>query len=344
MWIQGDVSRPPASNTATVTLGSADSLLATTHPAEPAPTTMKSKADTSTLLVAPKNGTFYLIFYMEPRWHTFSKHFLQSSCAGPMSMQVLGMTDVPRLPTNIRPLLILEVLAEADQALSPAEIGRRVGLAKQTAHRLCQSLVEDGFLALDDKGRKLRIGRRGRVLGAGLLHGQLLHVARHQILVSVAQTVGESVIFVVPEETGMIYVDRVETDWPFRIQLPVGSHVPFHCTASGKTYLASLPLDQRRRLVEALTLSPETPNTHTDVAGFLAALEDVENVGYAIDNEEFFDGMVALAVPILDPNGTYAASLAFHGPCPRMSVEKAVAQLPVLVEAAAKLKAVVFQA
>ena len=41
------------------------------------------------------------------------------------------------------------------------------------------------------------------------------------------------------------FADRVETDWPFRVLLPVGTHVPFHCTASGKTYLASLPAANR---------------------------------------------------------------------------------------------------
>ncbi len=36
-----------------------------------------------------------------------------------------------------------------------------------------------------------------------------------------------------PDRDGMVYIDRVETKWPLRIQLPIGTTVPFHCTASG---------------------------------------------------------------------------------------------------------------
>ena len=43
MCIQGFVSLPPASNNKTLLFGSADNLLAKTHPAEPAPIIMKSK-------------------------------------------------------------------------------------------------------------------------------------------------------------------------------------------------------------------------------------------------------------------------------------------------------------
>ena len=74
----------------------------------------------------------------------------------------------------------------------------------------------------------------------GLLYNSRDHMARRQILLNIANKVKETVNFVVPEASGMNYIDRVETDWAFRIQLPIGTNVPFHCTASGKCFLASL--------------------------------------------------------------------------------------------------------
>ena len=105
---------------------------------------------------------------------------------------------------------------------------------------MCNTLSEEGFLFREKPGKKLRPARRLRRLASGLLQASRYHIARHQILLNVAEQVGETVNFVMPEEDGMSYIDRVETDWPFRVQLPVGSHVPFHCTASGKVFLASL--------------------------------------------------------------------------------------------------------
>ena len=145
-----------------------------------------------------------------------------------------------RIPTNLRTLLILEVLGQSDRPLSPTEINHEIGLPKQTIHRLCTKLEQEGFLARETDGKKLRPTRRARLMASGILHSSRDHIARHQVMQRVAEDVGETVNFVVPDSGGMIYIDRIETDWPFRVQLPVGTHVPFHCTASGKTFLASL--------------------------------------------------------------------------------------------------------
>ena len=237
---------------------------------------------------------------------------------------------------------MMEVVGGSPEALTPAEIGRQMGLSKQTVHRLCRTLIEEGFLVRDERQRGLRPGRRMRLLASGALHASAVHVARHQVLAALAQTVGETVNFVVPEDRGMVYQDRVETDWPFRIQLPVGTHVPFHCTASGKAYLASLPRAERQRLVHVMQLDRMTPSTVTDPAALLAELNEISRKGYALDREEFIEGMVAIAVPVFDGAKRYCASLAFHGPTQRITLEDAVARRDLLFETSAKLSHTLF--
>jgi DNA-binding IclR family transcriptional regulator len=139
----------------------------------------------------------------------------------------------------------------------------------------------------------------------------------------------------------MSYQDRVETDWAFRIQLPVGSHVPFHCTASGKCFMASLPPRTRRRFVESLALTPLTPATLSDRERLIEDLAEIARRGYSLDAEEFMEGMVAIAVPVTDPEGRFIAALAFHGPVQRVSIAAAEARLGMLQEAATRLSAAV---
>ncbi|MCV6593513.1 MAG: IclR family transcriptional regulator [Silicimonas sp.] len=248
-----------------------------------------------------------------------------------------------RVPTNLRALLILETLGQSRDPMSASDIGRIVGIPKQTAHRLCNTLADEGFLSRADGRGLFRPGRRARAMAAGTLHASTQHRARRQVLQWLAEQVGETVNFVVPEDQGMSYMDRVETNWAFRIQLPIGSHVPFHCTASGKTFLASLPRAERRRLVNVMQLTPLTDNTITDPASMLDELHDIARQGYAIDNEEFLDAMVAVSVPVRDPQGRYFASLAFHGPNQRLNVADLPDQVPLLTEAAARLSAVIFE-
>ena len=246
-----------------------------------------------------------------------------------------------RIPTNLRLLQIIELLGNRGRPMSAAEIAREIGLPKPTIHRLCKTLELEGYTVRERVGSGISPARRLRTMSSELLFGSWDHIARHQVLVRVAASVKETVNFVVPEESGMRYVDRVETDWPFRIQLPVGSNVPFHCSASAKVYLASLPLPERRLFVRSLEMPKLALNTITDPEALLENLSEVKERGYAIDDEEFLDGLNAVAVPVKDDSGRYIASLAFHGPKQRISVEEAVSKIDVLFEGARALRDVI---
>lgn len=252
------------------------------------------------------------------------------------------MSDSDRIPTNLRTLLILEVLGRSDTPMTATEINEHLALPKQTVHRLCTTLEEEGFLARQGNTKKYHVARRLRELGSGLLYNSRDHIARRQILLDVAAQVKETVNYVIAEGSGMRYLDRVETDWPFRIQLPIGTNVPFHCTASGKCFLASLSPKVRSNFVSALTLTPMTSRTHTTPETLLRELRDIRKRGYALDEEEFVDGMVAIAVPITDHSGRFLGALAFHGPTQRISIETAKDRKELLQNAALKLRHMLF--
>lgn len=247
------------------------------------------------------------------------------------------LSDEARIPTNLRTLLILEIVGKANRALTPTEINVDLQLPKQTVHRLCTTLIEEGFLIKDVQGKGLRPARRLRGLATGILQASHYHLARHQILIEIAELVGETVNYVMPEERGMNYVDRVETDWAFRVQLPVGTHVPFHCTASGKTFLASMTKRGREHQISAMKMKQLTQNTIVTPEDMMRELETIAKQGYAIDNEEFMEGMVACAVPILDDQNRFVAALAFHGPSIRITLDDLRDKKDILIAGARKL-------
>ena len=232
-------------------------------------------------------------------------------------------------PPNLRILRIFEVIAEANRPLTPSEINENLGWPKQSLHRLCQTLIAEGYLV--KQARRLHPTKRLLVFAAGITQRAAGQTARHQILLNIARETGETVNFVRPEIRGMFYADRVETNWPFRVNLPIGSHVPFHCTASGKTYLASLVPKKRRTMLDSLDLRPFTPTTHTSTKSLGKELEKIAKQGYALDNEEFHEGMVAIAVPVFDSRRRYVAALGTHGPRQRFSIEDAILRRDLLI-------------
>lgn len=247
-----------------------------------------------------------------------------------------------RIPTNLRTLLILEVIGRSDRALTATQINAEIGLPKQTVHRLVSTLEEQGFLIRDASGKHYRPSRRLRLLGSGLLHASRFHITRHQIMKSVANDIGEAVNYAVPEETGMHYLDRIETNWPFRIQLPIGTDVPFHCTASGKCFMSTLSKKARENFVSGLDLAQLTPSTHTTKDALLADIKACAKRGYALDNEEFMKDMLAIAVPVLDDKNRFVASLAVHGPKQRLQIDTIEQHQHVLVKAAKTLQSALF--
>ena len=247
------------------------------------------------------------------------------------------MPNDSRTATNLRTLLLLEIFASAGKALSAKEVHAEIDLPYQTIHRLLMALESEGFLIRGANEKKFRATRRLRIMASGLLNMSHVHLARHQILKDVAAKTRETVNFVVPQDNGMHYLDRVETDWAFRVQLPRGSNVPFHCTASGKIFMSSLKKAVRISFVGTLILKGETSNTLTEKDHLLEELALTRKRGFALDNEEFMDGMVAIAVPVLDCKKRFVGALATHGPKSRMPYEQLLEYREILAEGAAQI-------
>lgn len=245
--------------------------------------------------------------------------------------------DDSRVATNLRTLLILETVSRSTQPLSPTDINRHIGLPKQSIHRLCQTLVDEGFLIRDVSGKRLVPAPRTIEFARGLITSRQQSVARRQALLTLSNATRETVNFAVPEPDGMTYLDRVETDWIFRIELPVGSRVPFHCTASGKCFLASLSDRALDKIIVSNPLEKRTENTILSADQLREELARVRKRGYAIDNEELFEGMVALAVPVLDRQKRFFAAIAFHGPTQRLDPGRLKEHLPLIRDVADQL-------
>lgn len=246
-----------------------------------------------------------------------------------------------QIPTNLRLLLLLEEVAKVGVPVTPSVVNETLKLPKPTIHRLFATAEAEGFLQRDVDGRSYSPGRRMRLLSINTLSSERVRTVRLAILKSLAVAVGETCNLAIPERDGMFYLDRVETHWPLRIQLPVGTQVPFHCTASGKMYLSTLRPDYLERFLRNYALEKQTDKTITDPRKLQEELEITRERGYATDNEEFMTGMTAIAVPILDNRGRLLSTISIHAPEQRSHVPDLIAYLPPLQSAAVELAAIV---
>ncbi len=251
------------------------------------------------------------------------------------------MDEAGKIPTNLRLLVILEEVAKAGVPVAPSALCDLLGLPKPTVHRLLHTGETEGFLQRSLDGRSYGPGRRMRKLATNTLSSQRIRTERLRVMRNLASEVGETCNLAAPGRDGMVYLDRVETHWPLRIQLPIGTQVPFHSTASGKMYLSTLPGAVLDRMLSTIDLERRTEQTLVEPQALKSELAETRTRGFSTDNEEFMDGMTAVAVAICDDRGRLMTTLSIHAPKQRHDIESLITELPKLKDAAARLERIV---
>ncbi len=239
--------------------------------------------------------------------------------------------------SNTRVLEIIEAVSRAERPLSPADLAIQLDIPRPTVHRLLQQLEASNFLQTDIRGLMIP-GDRLHKIAVGVLHNSRHKAERRAILENLASKTGETCGIAIPDGTEMIYFDRVQSNWPLQIYLPVGSRTPLWCTSSGKLYLSSLTKEQRKRIIGNLPLERRARNTLSSAEALENAVLAIHETQLGVDNEEFIDGMVACAVPIKDKAGKLFACLFCHGPVIRKSLKQLQELAPEMRAAAAQIE------
>ena len=194
-----------------------------------------------------------------------------------------------------------------------------------------------GYVIKDPAERRLMPGPALHRLALHVIQSQGLSAARHAILKKLADAVGEACNLVLLDGDQLVYVDRVDTAWPLRLRFEVGSHVPLHCTASGKLLLALQPRRLRDRLISSIELESYTPRTITSVDALRDELQAISRDRIGQDDQEFLSEMAAVSVPVETPQGPPILALSIHAPTVRRSIDDLRGFVPRLREAAAAI-------
>jgi IclR family transcriptional regulator, acetate operon repressor len=247
-------------------------------------------------------------------------------------------TGGDRLGSLAKAIDIMEAVVTAPIPPSASGIAEQLNYAKPTAHRIVSGLREFGLLEREIGNAGLTEGRRLITLAINVLNSASSRGPRRAILQGLVERVGETCNLGVLADGVVVYIDRVEAQWPLTLRVEPGRRVPLHCTAIGKTLLAMQPQRSRNRYLNVLELKPHTPDTIVDPARLQGELDEVRaNDGLAFDNQEFLSGVICAAVPIHTRDRRLVAALGVTAPRARWSLDSARGHVPALFEAASRL-------
>jgi len=235
-----------------------------------------------------------------------------------------------------RALDLLEALTGADGEVTITALAGRTKLHVSTVHRLLATLLRRGYVRQNPDTSRYYAGAKLAAFGDGRSRFNELRLAARPVLQALVDLTRETANLSVLDDTAAVYIETAASPQVVRLFTVVGNRVPLHATGAGKALLAALPAARREALLDRTTLAPHTPKTIVDRASLARALEAARTNGYALDDEEFDEGVRCIAVA-LGPAGAPIAALSISGPASRLTRQRCLEFVPQLSRCAQEL-------
>lgn len=230
-------------------------------------------------------------------------------------------------------LQLLQLIGER-RILRVADAADELGVARSTAHRLLGALRQRGFVMQDKPNGPYRPGRALNEVGlAAIGRIDIRRVAR-PVLEELRESTQETASLLLLEGNEVRFIDCVESRRSVRVGSRIGIVLPAHCTAGGKSILATLSAAELERRYPGRVLVQPTPESIGGWGQLEAELERVRQTGYARNVGEGEVGISAVGAALRTLDGTPLAAIAVAVPTQRMATQQdAEAMLPMLTSA-----------
>lgn len=235
---------------------------------------------------------------------------------------------------SARLFAILELTAELGM-VSVSDLINVLELPRPTAHRLLNQLEEMGLLQKTPYLSKYSASPKLTRLASGLMRSNFVRAPLRSLLASLSRTTGQNHHISIFTGGEVEYFEVFETA-ALPLTFPAGKRAPPHCNASGQYFLSQLP---ERVLSDFLATAPWpsfTPKTLTDAPALRQRIEQIRLKDYAIQDSEFVEGIIGLAVPIRNKKRRVTAVLSMRTQNSQRTLAQVESLVPVMRRWAAK--------
>ena len=208
-------------------------------------------------------------------------------------------SESTRIRSVEKALAILMHVSRSPDGARGADVAAACNLPSATAHHLLQTLRAAGFLSKDDH-RLYRMGPEVGALADAFMRETHLPEPMMLALRLLAERTGETAYVSGWMHDAVMVLSTVEGSQAVRVAgLHSGSQGEAHARASGKLLLAYADLEVVERYLDRHPLKAMTEHTITDHDDLLAELSAIRRRGYAVDKEEYAEGVSCVAAPLI---------------------------------------------
>jgi DNA-binding IclR family transcriptional regulator len=223
------------------------------------------------------------------------------------------MSPRDQVPAVTRAFDILEYLQIRNGAVSLNELSTALEIPRASAFRIVKTLMTRGYVAQPKHDGLYVLGASFLALGSrSLIRSNLSEIA-NPFMYELAAVTGQTIQLGVLFEYQVIYVEQIRVAVSLTFAVPTFQPYAVNLSAGGKVLVAFMDDDRKSKFFENATLARNTPKSIVDKAEFARELEKVKKQGYAVDDEEFAQGVRCVAAPVFDGQGRNVASIGVTG-------------------------------
>lgn len=229
------------------------------------------------------------------------------------------MTDEPQYAVEATQtsLAILEALVDSNDPVGVTALADIVGVSKSVAHNHLSTLRAAGYVV--KRSERYEASLRPLALGERTRDGFDFYQAAKQQLDNLAAATGETATLFVLEERGGVPVSISEPEGGWSAPFRAGERLPLHVNAPGKAILASLASDRVDRILDETDLVAPTSATIVDPEELTDELRQIRDDGVAFCRGEQYEGVIGVAAPLSQINGSRIAAMGVCGPVNRLN-------------------------
>jgi len=216
---------------------------------------------------------------------------------------------------------IIDLLSLNHQGLALSVIAKRMCFNSSTAHHILKRLVANGYVKQNPETKRYSLGYKFLEISSGILNEIDVRKIANPYLRKLQVECQEAVHLTILKGSKVIYIDKVSPPGLIVLSTYIGFAIDAYAHAGGKTLLSDLSPEEVRSLYSDQPLKAHGKSTITDVDELLAELRAVRENGYAMDNEEFCEGIRCVAAPIR-AGGKTVAALSISGSVFTMTRER----------------------
>ncbi|NOV23966.1 IclR family transcriptional regulator [Cupriavidus necator] len=242
-----------------------------------------------------------------------------------------------------RGLAVIQAFTESTPEMTLSEVAQATGMSPATARRALLTLQSLGYVGANR--RRFLLLPKVLSLGAAYLSSMNLRDVVQPFLQEVAERFRDSVSLAILEGDSVVYLAHVPSTRRIAFRASVGYRLPVHCTSLGLALLAYAPQAQQEAVLARAPFQKYTPLTLTDADDLRAALDQVCEQGYALQDSQLEIGVLSIAVPVRDAQRRVIAAINCSSESGRSSPQDLVSErLPALRNAAALIESALLRA